>query len=273
MYRFETRQFPAIAPFAFQITEIEIDALDPRNVHTAHSHRECEIYVNLSGDVSFMVEGHQYPVAPGNAIITRPYEMHHCVYHSNAPHHHFWILFSCAGNEPLLDFFLSRVPGTGNRAVLNDADSGALIDCCRALGAPGDAGTLYGRFFRMLTLLRRGISSGAGDDWIPPEIAPVLDAMNRHFAQPLSVADLAHDAGMSVATLERSFRRQTGLTPRDYLLRKRLANACRLLDEGASVQEACDRSGFSDCSRFIAQFRAHCGRTPLQYKKRDLSEK
>ena len=49
--------------------------------------------------------------------------------------------------------------------------------------------------------------------------------------------------------------------------------AVRLLDEGASVQEACDRSGFSDCSRFIAQFRAHCGRTPLQYKKRDLSEK
>ena len=271
MYHVENRQFPAIAPFAFQITEIEIDALDPRNVHTTHSHRECEIYVNLSGDVSFMVEGHQYPVAPGNAIITRPYEMHHCVYHSNAPHHHFWILFSGAGNEALLDFFLNRVPGTGNRAVLYGTDREALIECCRRLCVPGDAVAQYGRFFQLLALLRRGIAHEADGDRIPPEIAPVLNAMNRDFAQPLSVAELARGAGMSVATLERMFRKQTGLSPRDYLLRKRLANACRLLDEGASVQEACDRSGFSDCSRFIAQFRAHCGRTPLQYKKRDFS--
>ena len=116
------------------------------------------------------------------------------------------------------------------------------------------------------------MSGGVETERIPPEIALVLDMINRHFAKPLSITELAHHVGMSVATLERQFRKQTGLSPRGYLFRKWLANACHLLDEGASVQTACDRSRFCDFFRFIALFRTHCGYTPLRYKKRDSSE-
>ena len=47
----------------------------------------------------------------------------------------------------------------------------------------------------------------------------------------------------------------------------RLAHAKRCLAGGLPVQEAAARSGFSDCSRFIAVFKRQFGRTPLQFQK------
>ena len=49
------------------------------------------------------------------------------------------------------------------------------------------------------------------------------------------------------------------------------SHAAKLLTEGRSVTEVCNSTGFSDCSRFIAVFKAKFGKTPLQYQKqRDI---
>ena len=41
----------------------------------AHIHSFCEVYLNLSGDVSFVVEDSVYPVGRGDIIITKPNEV------------------------------------------------------------------------------------------------------------------------------------------------------------------------------------------------------
>lgn len=97
--------FHAIKPFNLMVSYLELYFESSENVYDSHIHEECEIYVNLSGDVSFVVENHIYPLKPGDIIITRPYEYHHCVYHSNKLHKHFWVLFSSSGNEHLFDIF------------------------------------------------------------------------------------------------------------------------------------------------------------------------
>ena len=100
--------FPQVRPFDFSVSYIEIDANSPENVYDDHIHEECEIYINLSGDVSFSVEGAVYPIMPGGVIITRPYEYHYRLYNSNKLHKHFWILFNPSGNEELLNVFLTE---------------------------------------------------------------------------------------------------------------------------------------------------------------------
>ena len=66
--------FSKFYPFQFSVNYIDIDAKASENQHEHHVHAECEIYLNLSGDVSFMVEDHIYPIVPGSMIITKPYE-------------------------------------------------------------------------------------------------------------------------------------------------------------------------------------------------------
>ena len=86
-------------------TYVEIDSRSPLNVYDNHIHNECEIYINVSDDVSFSVGNSIYPVMPGGNIITSPLENHHCIYHTNRLHKHFWISFSAAGNERLRQLF------------------------------------------------------------------------------------------------------------------------------------------------------------------------
>lgn len=81
--------FPAISPFSMQIAYVDIDSHSSLNQFEHHIHPECEIYLNLSGDVSFMVEDRIYPITAGSVIITRPHEYHHCIYHSDKRHRHY----------------------------------------------------------------------------------------------------------------------------------------------------------------------------------------
>lgn len=130
---FQKNIFKAIQSFEVKSTYCELDAHSRKNAFESHIHNECEIYINLSGDVSFVVENSCYLITPGSIIITRPFEYHHCVYHSNKLHKHFWMLFSAAGNEYLFDKFYNRKAGEGNLLMLEKDKTEELISICEKL--------------------------------------------------------------------------------------------------------------------------------------------
>lgn len=130
---YQKNTFKAIQPFELNSKYTELDAHSRENVFKSHIHNEYEIYINLSGDVSFAVENSIYPITPGSIIITRPFEYHHCVYHSNKLHKHFWILFSAEGNEYLFDKFYNRKLGENNLLILEKDKTDNLISVCEKL--------------------------------------------------------------------------------------------------------------------------------------------
>lgn len=76
---------------------------------TRHAHECCEIYVNVSGDVSFAVEDAIYPIGRGDVIITRPQEYHYCIHNTNAVHKHYRVIFWTQNNYDLLSIFLTVI--------------------------------------------------------------------------------------------------------------------------------------------------------------------
>jgi AraC-like DNA-binding protein len=98
--------------------------------------------------------------------------------------------------------------------------------------------------------------------------AAVVQYIKEHLADNLSVEKLSTLACMSKATFFRVFKREFGLTPVEYIVRERLAEAKRLLRQPlASVAEVCLRAGFNNLSYFQALFKKHEGLTPGAYKK------
>lgn len=95
-----------------------------------HIHDICEIYVNISGNVSFMVEKNIYNIEPGDIIITRPYEYHHCIFHEHSDHFHYWILFSATENKDLFNAFFNRVRGTNNLIRIPEEDRKNFLELC-----------------------------------------------------------------------------------------------------------------------------------------------
>ena len=257
----QTLSFPAIEPFQFSITHHP--HILPLQINDSHIHDQCEIYINLSGKVSFMVEGHLYPVERGDCIITRPLEYHHCVYREMMPHEHYWILFSSKGNEALLAPFFERPKGIGNRIVPTNKER--LLKLCQALEHAASPLDQYTAFFRILQYLQEGTAPKETD--LPEEMQKALHSINENFRSPLRMEELAKEHFLSISTMERQFKTHLGVSPMEYLRKKRLSFAASLLAEGATVSKAAAESGFADSSHFIALFKRQFGKTPLQYKK------
>ena len=91
--------------------------------------------------------------------------------------------------------------------------------------------------------------------------------INEHFAENISVTDLAEKAGLSHYYFIRAFKRETGFTPHEYVLNTRIATAQYLLkNTRLKVKDICYQTGFSDESIFCSAFKKRLGMTPTQYR-------
>lgn len=262
--------FPDLINLKLSVVYNELDSRSTTNVLHSHIHNECEIYINLSGDVSFIVENRIYPITPGSIIITRPGEYHHCVYHSDAVHRHFWILFSADGMSELFTRFYHRAAGEGNLLTVAGSVFKELTALCGDMLKENGGEELYYCFFKLIRLINNAdiLQSHSGAEESVTERA--LDFIHKNMSESVTVKDIAEACYVSVSTLERSFYLKLHVSPSEYIRKIRLANAAMLLQNGASVTYACHQSGFGDCSKFIQLFKKQYGKTPLQWKKNDL---
>lgn len=95
----------------------------------------------------------------------------------------------------------------------------------------------------------------------------VRDRIDREFAQPLNVEDLARGVHMSAGHLSREFRRIYGEPPYSYLMTRRIERAMTLLRRGdLSVTEICFAVGFSSLGTFSSRFSELVGVSPSSYR-------
>ena len=96
----------------------------------------------------------------------------------------------------------------------------------------------------------------------------ILDYIDSHIYEELSVKEIAKVFFISQSTLERKFRENLDLKPLEYIRRKKLFIATQKLQEGKSVLEAGTSVGYNDNSYFIELFKQIYGITPYQYQKK-----
>ncbi len=269
LVRAQSIQYGGIAPFDMEISYVEVRQDSGYNQFDSHVHPMCEIYINLTGDVSFMVEKRLYPILPGSIVITRPFEYHHCIYHDNSLHKHFWMLFSANGNEHLFPRFFAREAGENNLLTLPSEHQKELFALCHEIVGSEDVPIeRYCNFFKLMRLLETADVSSPSVGMYPQDVVFALEYLDLHYSDAVTVSELARQVHVSVNTLERHFANVLHMSPTVYLRKKRLGAAAELLYGGASVSEACEASGFSDYSNFIALFKRAYGLTPLQYKRK-----
>lgn len=92
-----------------------------------------------------------------------------------------------------------------------------------------------------------------------------LHHIEEHLQQPLSLAELAELAGLSVWRFATVFRQQVGLSPHRYICRLRVERAQALIREGMPPATAASEAGFYDQSHLSRHFKNWCGMTPGQY--------
>ena len=100
-------------------------------------------------------------------------------------------------------------------------------------------------------------------------ISPAIQYLEDNFKENVSIAMISKLCGISVRQLERNFKRHFNTTPQQFVIKRRILEACELMRSGDV--ELCTLStdiGFYDQSSFSKQFRKHMGMTPRQYGKK-----
>lgn len=99
-------------------------------------------------------------------------------------------------------------------------------------------------------------------------IMRAIGLLRQRFAEPLRIADLAAEAGLSTSAFHRQFKATTSLTPIQYQKRLRLLEARRLiLGERTKVESAAYATGYESPSQFSREYARMFGRSPKQDAK------
>ena len=264
-------ELPVFAPCAVDFRHCHTVICEDTPNEDMHIHDYCEIYVNVTGNGTFMVENSFYPITRGDIVITRPNEMHHGVWQEGTLHEHFCIWFPLGENLRWMSRFFERKNGEGNLISLPLSEREKLLRALdtmeRELSNGADRLRATTAFLQILLLIEGGTSEiGASVD-LPSPLPDILEEIGARYSEPLRMADIAERFFISQSTLNRLFQSYFRISPHAYLENLRLARAKQMLSAGCDVTETALECGFSDSSYFILLFRRRFGVTPGKYGK------
>lgn len=143
----------------------------------------------------------------------------------------------------------------------------ALAEAIHAGGEDGlAAGTIGLRaLLADLIVAAGGLAPAVDPD---PRIAACLERIVADRGGRLDVATLTGIAGLGERRLRDLFRAATGVGPKEFLIRRRIAEATRLLAEpGVTVKAVAGELGFASDHEFHACFRRVTGCTPSAWRR------
>lgn len=126
--------------------------------------------------------------------------------------------------------------------------------------------TLKSGFMALLIFLRKNqthITSASSN-----VIQKAVEYINAHVTENIDLDSICRDIHISKYHFCRQFKKVTGFTVMEYLLKTRVVTARRLLTETTlPISEISNLCGFSSLSYFCRVFKAQTQNTPLQFRK------
>lgn len=249
------------------IRQIPLDTATHHHAHDFH-----QIVIGLHGRAEFDIEGLGGSISPLSGCIVPANHLHyyagrgvnrqlildlpHDALSLTGHHHELARLFDAPRffdlDEPLkryLDFLLEEL------GLLASTDNLSTLQQERL------ASTLLGS-------LHARLASNSSPRGRTLDLAALELYIDRHLSTPLRVSDLAGEACLSEAHFTERFRAQTGMSPWQYVIQRRLITSRRLLQEShLPLSEIAALTGFANQSALSHAFRRAYGHPPSRLRK------
>ena len=250
--------------------------------YSYHRHDGCEIYLFLSGNVRLYIEQTCFSPVPGSLVLLNPNEMHRIQCIDNSPYDRICIHIKLSYIEslspegfPLKNCFFAKPHGLHNLRILSPEALQEFLSLYEGLEKSTSSdcfgSTVVQNAYTSLLLLflnrQFQTDPAAYKNTMPQYITNTMQYIEAHLNDPICLSTLAQQFHISETYLSTQFKQHTGLTLRSYLLDRKIQCAKTLLQQGASVTDACYRSGFNDYANFIRSFKKVVGIPPGKYSK------
>ena len=232
------------------------------NMRTCHSHNAYELYFLVEGERYLYVDGGFYRLCAGDIFLVAPGVIHRTL------------------DEGGYSKFVAMLPRSLVPASFTDSvkivragerDAESLAsDISLSTGESSDGRWLF-TLTRLLSLVLSlpGCTERTVESPTIGRMGAILDYVESHFTEKLSLTALAERFYISEYYLCRLFKEYTGRTFNEYLGILRTDRAKLLLSEGISVGRVWRQSGFGSESSFNRIFRERAGCSPREWKSKN----
>ena len=251
-----------------------------------HIHDCYELYYSISGGKQFLIDNRFYSISPGDLFIINQYESHKLTQVDSGIHERIVVNIhpdyakKISTSETNLDeCFVSRPPHFQHKLSLNkEQQKRFLYFINKITSAEGFAHDIIEQaaFMELLAFIN-SLSSTNESETVSAtykynhQVDDILAYINQNISQPITIEQLAEHFYLSESYICRIFKSATSTTINKYITARRISIAKSLLNEGASVNDAYERSGFTDYSNFFKAFTKAVGVSPKKYANLSVS--
>ena len=245
-----------------------------------HCHLSCEMVYVRRGKARFTIGGADYTAGPGSLVFISSLEEHQ-VRVLAEPYDRYVATLNLAqvkrafGASPLTVVFSSRPQGFVHCVDLKQdrAQADAVFVALHnefVLDRPYAREMVEAELKKLLILTRRARPENFV--LLPGQTAARVMAAQRyieqHFADEISVADVAARVYVSTSHLTHSFHDQVGYSPKQYIKLLRLSYARELMENtDIPVADVAVKCGFADVNNFIRAFRQTYSVPPGKWRR------
>ena len=253
--------------------------------YAPHWHSACEMIAPMEGNYLVTVSGQTYELTPGDIFLIPSGEPHSLTAPTRGARFIFLFEFDqilAVKGTSFLASCMSR-PMLINRSTCPAvyAEEAALFGeiCTQYLRDDGLRDiTIYSKLLSLFITygqVRLNTDGGGAVPQLPhssvrnyaERFDAVFNYLDRHFAEDLTLEDVAAVAGFSKFHFSRTFKQLSGSNFYEYLCHRRIKSSESLLMQpGMSISQIALQSGFSSVSTFNRTFKKMKGCTPTQYR-------
>lgn len=256
-----------------------------------HIHDFYELYYSISGGKQFLIDNKFYSIAPGDLFIINQYESHYLAQVDKMIHER--IVFSIhpdyvkglsTPTTNLDECFSDHDSSFQHKLSLNkEQQKRFLYYVNKITNASGYAHDIIEQsaFMELMVMINTMVQSRGcaavpvgditGSYKYNHQVDDILNYINLNIASPITIEQLASKFYLSESYICRIFKSATGTTINKYITARRISIAKSLLNDGLSVTEAYEKSGFSDYSNFFKAFTKAVGISPKKYAQCSIS--
>lgn len=252
--------------------------------HDAHTHVYYELLYVLEGSVLMTIRGREHRADAGSLVFLNQFDEHATRLISGVYRRYYLLipptqLHSFRSDAGLMSVFRFRrenfpyVLPAGEHKARFDVYFDLLQQTAQRSGPHLDE-----EVEALLTLILLGARELRPDMFISDfdksflPMGEILDELDRNYAEPFSLQEMARRYHVSPGCLSAHFNRYVGMRPMQYVTLSRLTRArVLLMHTELPVLEIATQCGYNDVSSFVRRFREEFGATPLQFRLQQKS--
>ena len=245
----------------------------------SHLHKCFEFIHIIGGKLIYTVEGTDYMLSEGDFIMTKPNELHsfsfpeECEYKREFLHVYPGFVDKLPSLvKPLYDRrdgYFNRIPDAMVKKYGIDRIFERMDACCRADEKEADF-LMLAYTVELMSKICQILRKEAPEQQeivTNKKTNEIYKYLETHYLENVTIEDISHSLYVSPSYLSRVFKKEMGMTIKNYINMRRVTKAKNLILQGRRITDVYLECGFFDYTTFYRAFMKYAGTSPEDFKK------